>query len=804
MGGSVSLASRTVACIAALAAAAAAGSAGANPTGLEVVRGSASLGNPATGILEIHNSSGAILEWGGFSIGAGETTRFLQPSELSAVLNRVVGADPSALLGRLESNGRVFLINPHGIVFGPGAVVDTAGLVASSLGMSDADFIAGRLRFEGDASAGDVINHGVIKSAAGGHVILVAPKIANEGLIQADDGRLLLAAGTALGITSLDSPGVEYLVRAPDNEVLNVGRLLADGGAIDVFAGSLRHSGEIRADTVSRDALGRIRLDASADITLETGSRVSASGAPGGEHGGGEVRVVAGGALDLEAGAEVRVDGGVDGGDGGFLELSGHRDVRLVGSYSGRARKAGFANGSLLLDPTDIEIVAASVSTVGVSGLGFNDYLAASSPDGTRVYVSMRGGQNRVAVFDVGTNTVVTEIPLGGSNPGAIAVSPDGSTLYVLNESTDDISVIDTGTLAETATIAVGDEPRFVLFSADGTRAYVSTRGLSDSLYVIDTATDSVTDTVVLGNDPGHMAFSTDGATLYVANQAGNSLSVVDVTEPGPPGIIGGVLATVTEVGGGLDGAFTVVAHPDATRVYVSTAFPNNKVGVIDTATNTVASVITVGSAPYFMDLARDGRADPKLYVANLFGDSVSVIDTDTDTVATTITGLGGFVRVAVSADGLRAYVASEGASEVHVIDTFDDTVLRTFDGTDGVASAIAPVVTATGSRLVVPQFGDDNLFVIGAATDATGGDGTVGVGDPNSPSPPAPPDTLQIDPSSLAGAWSSVSLTAIQDIRVLDPIRGSDLGAGVARGVCGRQPAGRTGYSEPRAVRAK
>src|ERR1700752_3387897 len=99
----------------------------ANPTGANVVRGTAAI-HQAGNLLQITNSPNAILNWQQFSIGAGETTRFIQQSPASAVLNRVVGGDPSRILGMLESNGRVFLINPNGIVFGAGSRVDVAGL----------------------------------------------------------------------------------------------------------------------------------------------------------------------------------------------------------------------------------------------------------------------------------------------------------------------------------------------------------------------------------------------------------------------------------------------------------------------------------------------------------------------------------------------------------------------------------------------------------------------------------------------------------------------------------------------------
>ena len=75
----------------------------------------------------------AIVNWQRFSIGAGETTRFVQPGAASAILNRVTGGDPSKLMGQLTSNGRVYLINPHGVVVGPDGRVTTGGFVASTL-----------------------------------------------------------------------------------------------------------------------------------------------------------------------------------------------------------------------------------------------------------------------------------------------------------------------------------------------------------------------------------------------------------------------------------------------------------------------------------------------------------------------------------------------------------------------------------------------------------------------------------------------------------------------------------------------
>src|SRR6188474_793265 len=139
----------------------------ANPTGPAVVSGNASF-NAAGKNLTVTNSPNAIINWQGFSIGAGEATRFQQQSAASAVLNRVVGQDPSAILGTLSSNGRVFLVNPNGILFGQGSRVDVGGLVASTLNITDSDFLAGRLNFQAGAVANSIVNQGEIVSSSGG------------------------------------------------------------------------------------------------------------------------------------------------------------------------------------------------------------------------------------------------------------------------------------------------------------------------------------------------------------------------------------------------------------------------------------------------------------------------------------------------------------------------------------------------------------------------------------------------------------------------------------------------------------
>ncbi len=290
----------------------------ANPTGAQVVHGTVQFANPAAGQLNVTNSPGAIIHWNQFSVGVNETTRFIQQSTASAVLNRVTGADVSQILGNLQSNGRVFLINNNGVVFGQNAVVDTAGFVASTLDMSNEDFRAGRYQFAGDDDSGSINNQGMIRAGDGGNVILIAPHIENGGVVEVTDGgNIVLAAGKALTLTSWENPTVQFQIQAPEDSVVNLGKILANGGAARIFAGTVRHSGEIRADGVRVGQDGAIEIFAKSDLTLSAGSVTQANGINGG---GGSVRVDSATGTTTVAGA---VSATNDRGAGGRVELLG-------------------------------------------------------------------------------------------------------------------------------------------------------------------------------------------------------------------------------------------------------------------------------------------------------------------------------------------------------------------------------------------------------------------------------------------------------------------------------------------------
>ena len=326
----------------------------ANGTQPVVVEGQATFSTQGS-TLNITNSPGAIINWQGFSIGANEATRFIQQNAASSVLNRVIGPDPSVILGTLTSNGRVFLINPSGILVGQGARIDVAGLVASPLNLSDHDFLAGRYNFAADPLAGKVENQGSITTPSGGNVYLVGANVINNGIINSPQGDVILAAGESVKIFDTSTPGVRVEVTGNGNTAVNLGEILAQSGEVGIYGAVLRNAGIINADQVVRDKSGKIVLRAKQDMTLEAGSQLSANG---GEEGhGGMILVWSDGATSVAG--MLTAQGGTNSGDGGLIETSGDQVLIASGTRVNTLAPHG-KTGLWLLDPVGDYKIATS------------------------------------------------------------------------------------------------------------------------------------------------------------------------------------------------------------------------------------------------------------------------------------------------------------------------------------------------------------------------------------------------------------------------------------------------------------
>lgn len=167
------------------------------PAGGQVVAGSASIGQ-AGAVMNINQSSQrAAIDWQTFNVGSAASVNFNQPSAASVTLNRVLDSNPSQIFGRITAPGQVFLTNPGGVYFAPGASVDVGALVATTHSISNADFMAGNDRFTRNGATGSIINEGNLSAALGGYIALLAPEVRNQGVIVAQMGTVALAAGEA-------------------------------------------------------------------------------------------------------------------------------------------------------------------------------------------------------------------------------------------------------------------------------------------------------------------------------------------------------------------------------------------------------------------------------------------------------------------------------------------------------------------------------------------------------------------------------------------------------------------------------
>lgn len=397
-----------------------AGQALANPFGAQVINGQVSIASQGS-VLTVTNSPGAIINWQSFSIGAGELTKFVQQGASSTVLNRIIGQDPSQILGALQSNGRVLLINPNGILFGQGAQVNVGGLVASTLNISNDDFLAGRMKFQAGDKAANLQNQGNITSAAGGQIYLIAPNVENSGILTSPKGEVVLAAGRSVHLVDSANPDLHVVVSAPDNQAINLGQVVAESGNVGIYGALIKQRGLVSANSAVVGENGKIVFKASKDTSLEAGSLTTATGAgtggtihvlgervgltgnakvdASGQTGGGTVLV--GGDYQgknaavtnarqtvLGRDAEIRTDaglqgnggkvivwsdeltraygtisakGGVQGGDGGFVEVSGKQRLNFDATVDLTAPKG--KAGSLLLDPRDIIVQGGTASS---------------------------------------------------------------------------------------------------------------------------------------------------------------------------------------------------------------------------------------------------------------------------------------------------------------------------------------------------------------------------------------------------------------------------------------------------------
>lgn len=433
------------------------------PTGGSVAAGSASIAESPGSTTVTQTSQNVSINWQSFNIGQSEAVNFAQPNSSAIALNRVLGADPSSILGSLNANGQVFLINPNGVLFGNSASVNVGGLVASTRDITDSDFMAGQYKFNGTGD-GSVVNQGSIK-ADGGYVALLGARVSNQGVIQANLGSVALAAGDAI---TLDVAGDGLLNVAVDQGavgalVQNGGLIQADGGKVlmtarsagDLFQSSVNNTGVVRAQSIENrngtiTLLGDMNsgtvnvggtLDVSGSGAGETGGSVTATARhvglvdakidASGDAGGGTVLLGGGyqgknpavknaSAAYMSADSRINADA-VTNGDGGTVVLWGNESTRAYGSISARGGSESGNGGLIETSGGWLDVSGARISTsaaYGLYGMWLLDpadiTISSAATTGATSTNNVFAPDSGVSVANINVNDLVTS--LGGTN----------------------------------------------------------------------------------------------------------------------------------------------------------------------------------------------------------------------------------------------------------------------------------------------------------------------------------------------------------------------------------------------------
>ncbi len=304
------------------------GGAEAQLTGARVTAGQATIAHPSATSTVIKQTTGsAIINWTGFSIPTGSSVAFQQPSASAIALNRVTGGSASQIYGSLSANGQVWLINPNGIFMGPTAQISAAGVLLSTIGLHDQDFLSGNYNFAipGNPNA-TIVNQGRITAGSGGSVVLAAGAVQNAGMVAADLGTVVLAGAKTFTVDFAGDNLLSFAVtKAVDAVPVGASALVSNSGTITAAGGRvlltaqaakgvldnvINTTGIVEATSVA-NVNGQIVLSASGGGTNVAGT-LDASGTSAGSTGGSVA--VLGDTVTLASGAMINVAGDAGGG----------------------------------------------------------------------------------------------------------------------------------------------------------------------------------------------------------------------------------------------------------------------------------------------------------------------------------------------------------------------------------------------------------------------------------------------------------------------------------------------------------
>ncbi|MBN1914400.1 MAG: filamentous hemagglutinin N-terminal domain-containing protein [Parachlamydiales bacterium] len=390
------------------------------PKGLEVAVGKAQVVSPDANTMEIHVSDGAVLRWNDFSVEKGEKTTFFLSSDTAFVSNLVIAKNPSRIFGNINSNGQIFLFNPSGIVIGKSAHISAAGFIAGAFDVFEKDLMEAH-EIGTKQCEGLIVNYGTIDATK--CVLLLGAKAKNFGVISAGKGELHVASGSQFLIRPKENDKIYIQTPVPEGCVQNFGLLEAHKIVVEAktnpYALAIRSYGHIDAlhkeqvggeiyllahegqmdieGTVSAhncDGVGGDIHLLGKELFLNDSVTINASGLSGGgkisigeeyspshEHSSSCEKIFFSSLASISANAEnigdggnivlwaeqqnrsignIYACGGIEQGNGGFVDISSRGDLQAVSHVDLRAPYG--KTGMLIYDPCDIVVSSASDS----------------------------------------------------------------------------------------------------------------------------------------------------------------------------------------------------------------------------------------------------------------------------------------------------------------------------------------------------------------------------------------------------------------------------------------------------------
>ncbi len=363
------------------------------PTGEAVVGGAATFDRPVAGQLNINQSTDrAVINWNTFNIGKDASTKFIQPNSGSLAVNRVVGGgtfDPTQILGKLEANGKVMILDRNGVFFGPNSRVDVGSIAVGTGDVDTVQVIGGetKIRIDNVAPGSVIENQGRITVAQAGLAAFVAPTIKNSGTITAKLGKVGFGAGQKV-IFDMYGDGLISVALASNLDhvdIQNTGKIAAEGGLVQMTA---------------RTAANIV------DSTINTSGIVDVSSV-----------TVKGGNIILSGDADITVAGKLDAGstlDAGNISLKG-RDTNINGSVYAESKngKGGYIDMGALEHTTTAN---GKVKATGKTEGGVVKIAGGGAQINTPALVDVSSSNGKGGRITVDMNSIITPDTIGQIN----------------------------------------------------------------------------------------------------------------------------------------------------------------------------------------------------------------------------------------------------------------------------------------------------------------------------------------------------------------------------------------------------